>query len=348
MKKLITLMLATVMVLSVMFASVPVSAEEELHNYITPDMMVWTNEYMGKDVTFETGTDEEGDEYMYSAGGGMKSKYGLPHLQDVRAAFVAALGDKDYAEVTIAFKVRIEFQDEYKGKDLTSRALLHFRCKDTSGKAADIWNIDYEDSLGGCEALFKKDGVHVIWYPDGYNMFALKENEWTTYFVDLYLEKEQILSEMTTGAWQLGFDRLNGLQQDEASHFERYKSFQIKDLGIYDTEAYHAANATPTPEPTATPAPTPTPTAKPEPTKAPDTTAAPDGDKTTAAPDGDKATVAPNNDNKGADNTGLIIGIAAAAVVVVAAIVVVVIVVNKKKAAATAEAEPEAEEKTEE
>ncbi len=341
MKKLITLLLVTVMVASMAFASVPVSAEEELHNYITDDMMKWSTEFMGEPKKIEKL--EEDGETVYKATG-ITQQWCMPYLENVRPAFVEALGEDDAVELTITFKLRMEYTEAYKNKGTETRVMLAIRCKEDSGKAADLWNLDYRESMGFSQPLFARvNGVHTIWYPES-KFIVVTDSEWTEYTLNITMDEMQINNEHTAFDWMFGFDRIHEkdgqTSVDASTFFKRFGSLYIKDLGIYKTDEYLEANATPTPEPTATPEPTPVPTQKP--TDAPSTsTTAPAGTQATAT----AGTTVPTDDDNKSDNTIIIVA-AVAAVVVAAAVVAVVIVLKKRSAAGKEEAAEEAAEET--
>ena len=335
MKKLLTVLLTVALLFSM--ASFNVSAEAEIKNYMSKNIP-WSYEFLAKGTNVAKST--ENGETVYSFNG-ILNRYTSPHF-NILPALKAAMGDADEAEITIAFDVRMKFTDAV-DETFTSSCNVDVRAinADKSYPTPDEWTNAYEDSLGDSEALFNKSGNNVLWYPNVARIPLKNTGEWYTVVIDMYFDREQLYNAVTGDTWLLGFDTLGGLHQVTPEEIQaKYDSYQLKNIGVYLTEEYLDANATPEPTPEPTPVPTPTPVATPT----PDATATPDASQNGTTDSKPTATAPADSNDDSVEDAGLPwLWIAVGAVVVVGGIVAVVVIVSKKKKAA-----PEAEEAEEE
>ncbi|MBR2861632.1 MAG: hypothetical protein IKB86_07320 [Clostridia bacterium] len=335
MKKIITLLLVVALVFGLATANFSVNAEPKNFFNLKETAPIGV---AGGVVAEDTADGEK----VYSLSG-INYKWCSMGF-DVLPALKTALGNDDFIEATLAFKVKADFTDKFAGHKLSVKLIMRSLAA-TGVSDIDGWNSSYEDSLNGAEAVFGNyDGKNIIAYPTTKRV-QISDSEWQEYTVDFYFEKSQINSGLTPD-WIVCFDDMNGghpptSDEQENGQLIIYDKLMIKDIGLYYTEDYLAAIGTPTPEPT------PVPTATPEPDTDTDTDA-PAGDegdadtveptaKPTAKPtaEADESKDDEQKDEEKADLTWLWIVLGAVAVAVV------VIVVTKKKAAPDAEATEE-------
>ena len=350
MKKIITLILAVALVFSMATASFSVNAEAELKNFFDMDAVAPVS-VGGAEVSSKTVDGET----VYSA---TKIDYRWCSMGfNILPALMEALGDDDEIEVTLVFQVKTDWTEAFAGHKTSCGPTLRAMGVTVPNADGDQWMSDYEDALGGAEAVFRCDDGKNILGAVSTKRVPLNDEAWTTYAVDFYFERAQLECTMTPN-WTFCFHEMNGAHQPNGTEAPKGKlvmfdEFMIKGIGVYYTEDYLASVGTPTPEPT------PVPTATPEPEDDPivdegtndgtnDGTVAEPTATPTARPTATPTDEADNKDDEqkdeeAADLTWLWIAIAA--VVVVGAVVAVVVVLNKKKAAG---AEDAADETTEE
>ncbi|MBR2861631.1 MAG: hypothetical protein IKB86_07315 [Clostridia bacterium] len=341
MKKFITLLLAIALIFSMAIATV--SAEAAPKNYFDMETAATKTVGSGKIAVEEVDGEKvyafTNLEYRWDSG-----------AIDIHPAVQEAIGDEEYVELTLVFKIKTVFTTDFEGHKTSCIASL--RCLTAPDKALgdDEWNSQYEDDIEGCEALFEKFNGN-LQYNLSTKRVPINDEDWTEYTVDMYFEKAVVDSEMTPD-WSLCLDQTNGAHQPTSTEAPKGKlvmfdKILIKDVGVYQTEEWLAANppedaATPTLTPdTDAPAddegegdtvePTATPTVKPTATSKPVATATPDTNE-------------PADDDNQDDSNLTWLWIAIAAVVVAGAAVAVVVILKKKKATAN---EDSADEKTE-
>ncbi len=332
MKKVLTLVLCCVVLLSLLCVSAFAQGENKLKNG------AWSKYYNKEDVTK---LQENGEDY-YSAGG-ITTAWGSPGI-DIMPAVKAAMGTEDEVSVYIVFDARVKYASAGdKGADYPVGVKIRADGLTDDAKDPEKFSTEYE---GGA---FRNDSGNVsITLTSSENI----SDEWTRLEFCQTFTADDINSKLWS-KWMLCFDRME--------NFESASALEFKNTGVYLEDEYESPNK---PKETPTPKPTATPTAKAGDEK---TTPAPSGNKSSAdfkplvlnvpinfdrypitfaetkapanateavssSPEaGATATASAEQDEKDSGNTGLIIGIIAAAAVIVAGAVCAVIVINKKK-----------------
>ncbi|MBR2860427.1 MAG: hypothetical protein IKB86_01125 [Clostridia bacterium] len=326
MKKIITLLLAVAIVFSMATTNFNVNAEiQNFYDMETMDPVGIGAEVARKTVDGETVFSGANIAYRY---------YSLGF--DILPAIKAALGDEEEVEVTLAFEIHTKWAEGFEGRRTSAKPIMRVRGGSVANGDADAWNSAYEDALDGSDAIFKTtDGVNIIGRITTKRV-ALNDEGWSLFTLDLYLTKAQIECAMTSN-WTFCFDEMNGAHQPKSSETKDgklilFEEVLIKNIGIYYTEEYVAANTTPEPEATATPIPTATPEPENNDGDAvePTATATP-VTKPTATAANDNINDNTNKNEGDDDKAGLPwIWIAIGAVVVVGAVVAVVVITSKK------------------
>ncbi len=204
MKKIITLLLTVMLVLSLM--TVYVSAEKK--NYA--EGVKWDE--------FSCNISKSGDSYIAT---GITSNYASP-AADILLALREAIGYNGLIHATVSFDVRATFT---KGANVTStpgRLIIRGVNADNSLNGPDgitSWTEEYTSALDGDKEFFKNSNGQVI--APFHNVTIT--NSWSTVTLNLDLTQNQINNNVIN-RWRLCFDKLDG--------YKNIEKLEIKNLVI--------------------------------------------------------------------------------------------------------------------
>lgn len=225
MKRLFSLILAAIMLLSVGLPLIPtVSAEE------TPEppvnfaaSLVW-NKTVGSAALEKTDTGA----IMKNLSNSWDS-VGV----DILPAVKEALGEEDSVTVKLSVSLSPTMKAGSEESTVSARPLL----RGTSAKGGlddTAWNSQYNQSIGGDSALFAMYGGNIMSFCG--EAFPMSHGKWHTFTTTLSLTRKQVYSDMLT-EWIFCVDNLGGMDLKKLDSIE-FKDLTIQiDDGIVDDNA---------------------------------------------------------------------------------------------------------------
>ena len=214
MKKLLSLLLSAVMLLSVLAVVIPVAAaepqataeaQEEKINYA--EGLKWNKSVGGPAVSMtEEGAIMKGIKNSWDSAG-----------CDILPALKTALGDEDHMTVSVAMEIKATLKAGNAGKSIPVHTLI--RGTNTLGGVSDAqWGAAYRDTLNGDDPLFAMTGGNVMIASFTNSGLTLSDGEWVTFKTNLSVTRNQLESALIS-EWVLCVHDIGGIDMLDSIEF---------------------------------------------------------------------------------------------------------------------------------